>query len=452
MNQKITLHSKRCWIAGTLQEASIFVEDGVIVHLQIGPRDLAIKNLVDVGEDVIMPGCIDAHVHINEPGRTSWEGFETATKAAAAGGITSIVDMPLNSSPVTTSPAAFQQKLDASEGKLYVNCGFYGGLVPGNHQELATLFDMGVLGVKSFLVHSGIDEFPEVQAEDLELALPIIRKYQRPFLAHCELADDTPIHDLASNPSSYTEYVKSRPKSWENSAINWMIDLCKKHQAHIHIVHLASSESLNAITQAKKEGLPLSVETCPHYIFFDAEEIPDAQTIYKCAPPIREKENNEVLRKGLAQGLIDFLASDHSPAPPALKEIESGNLQKAWGGIAGLQFLLSSSWTALRKHMSLEQFIPLLTSKPAEFLGISERKGSLEIGHDADLVIWSPESTFRVEAEKIQHRHKISPYLGLTLYGKVKQTFVQGNSVFENDTLNYSFTRKAAGTWLLKKK
>ncbi len=386
----------------------------------------------DHGDLVLMPGIIDAHVHINEPGRTEWEGFETATQAAAAGGLTTIIDMPLNASPVTTNIKAFNEKLEASKNKLHVNVGFYGGLVPGNKNDMEPLIKAGVLGIKCFLVHSGIDEFPNVNEHEIDAAMPIMAKYHIPLLAHCEIYEEEIANEFEKNTGSYKHYLESRPKQWENDAVNMMIRLCRKHRCDTHIVHVSSCEALHSISAAKREGLPITAETCAHYIYFNAEDIPDNECLYKCAPPIREKENNELLKHAFANSTLDFITTDHSPAPPSIKEIESGNLKKAWGGIAGLQFLLPASWTSLKEIMSLSAFIPLLTEKPAAFLKLNGRKGSLRVGMDADIVIWDPFEQQVATANDILHRHKISPYIGEELFGSVKETIVNGYTVFAN--------------------
>ncbi len=401
----------------------------------------------DVGDHIVMPGVIDAHVHINEPGRTDWEGFDTATQAAAAGGITTIVDMPLNASPVTTTVQAFDEKLAASKNKLHVNVGFYGGLIPGNQNNLEGLMQAGVLGIKCFLTHSGIDEFPNVSEKEIDAAMPIIAKYELPLLAHCEIFKKEVDNQFSDFPNSYRYYLASRPKQWENDAVDLMIKLCRKHNCKTHIVHVSSAEALVKIENAKKEGLPITAETCAHYIYFNAEDIPDSNCLYKCAPPIREKENNLQLKEALKNGVLDFITTDHSPAPPDIKELESGNLQKAWGGIAGLQFLLSAAWTALKENISLEKFIPLLTEHPAIFLQVDKRKGKLAVGFDADLVIWNPDEKFEVKPRDILHRYDCSPYNGQQLYGTVHQTVVNGATVYQNKKI----AQKNAGQWLLKK-
>jgi allantoinase len=439
--QERKIYSNRVWVEGKLQPATICFQNGTISNIHFDQQDDA-ENL---GNLVIMPGVIDVHVHVNEPGRTEWEGFETATQAAAAGGTTTIVDMPLNASPVTITLNAFEQKLTSTEGKMNVNVGFYAGLVPGNANHLEAMIQAGVVGIKCFLTHSGIDEFPNVTEKDLDKAMPIIAKYNLPLLAHCELYETEVESDFENNPTSYQHYLASRPKQWENDAIDLMIRKCREHNCPVHIVHVASAEALSKIVAAKKEGLPITAETCTQYIFFNAEAIPDASCIYKCAPPIREKNNNDQLKHAFLSGVLNFITTDHSPAPPSIKEMESGNLKKAWGGIAGIQFLLNGSWTALKDVMTLEQFIPLVTSKPAEFIK-ANRKGTIEIGNDADFVIWNPEESQIIKEEDVLFRYKISPYIGQNLSGTVTKTIVNGETVFQDKVIR----NKNKGQWLLQ--
>ncbi|MBU3715215.1 MAG: amidohydrolase family protein [Ferruginibacter sp.] len=260
----------------------------------------------------------------------------------------------------------------------------------------------------------------------------------------CELKSKNPGVDFINHPKSYRHYLASRPKKWENDAINLMIGLSAKHDCPIHIVHVSSAEALESIERAKQKGLKVTAETCAQYLYFNAEEIPDGQTIYKCAPPIREKANNELLKKALKNGLLDFIATDHSPAPPSLKEIESGNLMKAWGGIAGIQYLLPASWTALKELMSLEEFIPLLTSRPASFIQSDHKKGKIAVGYDADLVCWNPDKKFTATIDSVQFRHKISPYVNKEFFGEIEQTIVNGDTVF----LKNEFIHFKKGKWL----
>jgi allantoinase len=385
----------------------------------------------DAGDKIVMPGVIDPHVHINEPGRTDWEGFATATKAAIAGGLTTLVDMPLNSAPVTASVAAFEEKLAVAEGQLSTNVGFWGGVVPGNTKEIVPLIKRGVLGFKAFLTHSGIDDFPNATEDDLRKAMPIIAKYDLPLLVHCELTDDFKWPN--QDPQSYADYLASRPKYWEDRAINLMISLCEEYRCRVHIVHLSSANSIEAIAKAKKKGLPITVETGQHYLYFNAEDIRNGRTQFKCAPPIRQKANNDQLWDALRDGIIDFVATDHSPAPPELKETESGDFTKAWGGISSLQFALPVLWTAARQR----GFTPVdiarwLSEEPAKLIGKGGHKGKIAKGYDADLVIWDAEASFKLREEMIEHKHKITPYLAETLFGVVEQTYLDGIKVFDN--------------------
>ncbi len=429
MTERIIIFSRRCFIDNRLLPATITLENGKITDIRVGQNDSAGADF-DFGNSVIMPGCIDAHVHINEPGRTEWEGFETATKAAAKGGTTTLVDMPLNSSPVVTSPAAFRRKLDAAAGKLHVNCGFWAGATNDDFQTLQQTLEAGCLGVKVFLVHSGIDEFPNISEEDLDGLMKFLGGKNIPILAHCEW---TPrLIPLRGTTKSYQSYMDSRPNISEDYGVDVFIQGCKKYNTQAHVVHLASANSLEHIRQIKSQGHPLTVETCPHYILFSSEQIEDGDTLYKCAPPIRSRNNNRYLIKALVDGEIDFIATDHSPAPPDVKGLETGDFNAAWGGIAGLQFLLSASWTALKDEMDLLSFIPLVTSGPAEFIGLKNSKGKLQIGFDADITIWNPASSFKVREQDIEHRHKISPYVGKQLSGEVVATFVNGRLVYHD--------------------
>ncbi len=433
----LVIYSPQTWIDNQLQEASIIIEGEKIVDVALG-NTYAQNADIKAEDAVVMPGAIDVHVHINEPGRTEWEGFETATLAAAKGGLTTLVDMPLNSSPVVINKSALTQKIAASQNKLSVNCGFWAGAVDGNVNNLIETIEAGCLGVKVFLTHSGIDEFPNISLEELNKIMPEIARLDVPLLAHCEL--DAAIEEATidntffeKHPQNYQAYLASRPKSWENKAIEAMIQLCKKHQCKTHIVHLASAEALSMIVTAKEANLPLTVESCPHYFYFNAEDIPDGNTLYKCAPPIRERSNNQQIKNAIKNGLIDFIASDHSPAPANIKELETGNLKKAWGGIAGLQFLLSASWTALKEEMSLEMFIPKLTSEPAKFLGLQNQKGKLAKAFDADITIWNPKQSFIVKEEDILHKHKASPYTNQSLYGETIMTIVNGKIAYDQN-------------------
>ena len=409
----------------------VLIKGGTIIEV-VESLDNTDERVIDVQNKVLMPGVIDPHVHINEPGRTDWEGFATATKAALAGGLTTLVDMPLNSSPVTTTAKAFDEKLSATNGQLHTNCGFWGGIIPGNENDIYPLIEKGVLGFKAFLTHSGIDEFPNVTENDLRKAMPIIAKYNLPLLVHCELT--TPLSTCDDGQGmKYQNYLNSRPRNWEDDAIALMIRLCEQYHCHVHIVHLSSSNSIDQIAKAKQKGLPLTVETGQHYLYFNAEEIKDGQTQFKCAPPIREQENNDKLWEALKEGIIDFVATDHSPSTPDLKELKSGDFIKAWGGIASLQFSLPVLWTAARKrNCSLNDITKWLCENPAKLIGMQKSKGKIAKGYDADIIVLDEKRTFSVTEDIIQHKHKITPYLNEELLGVVEQTYLSGEKVFDS--------------------
>ena len=416
--------------------AAIHIRAGSIVA--IGPFDEFPPGVPvhDAGDSVVMPGIVDTHVHINEPGRADWEGFSTATRAAAAGGVTTLVEMPLNSIPATTTAAAYREKLAAAAGKLSVDVGFWGGVVPGNAAELKPLWDAGVFGFKCFLVPSGVDEFAHVAEADLRSALPELAAIGAPLLAHAEWP--APIEDAVArlpknaSPKRYATWLASRPHDAEDEAIGLLIRLAREFKARVHIVHLVSSNSLEQLRQAKAAGLAVTVETCPHYLFFAAEDIADGATEFKCAPPIRSSDNRESLWSALADGTVDFIATDHSPCPPALKLPEEGDFLRAWGGIASLQLSLPAVWTQARSRgYPVSRLAEWLCAAPARLGGLDARKGSIAAGRDADLVIWNPDATFRVDAARLHHRHKVTPYAGRDLAGVVETTFLRGRKIFE---------------------
>lgn len=421
------LTSRRTLTPDGVRAAAVLVDDERIrdvVPLDAIPDGVPTE---DVGDAVLMAGLVDGHVHINEPGRTEWEGFETATTAAAAGGVTTLVDMPLNCIPVTTTPAALETKREASQGSLHVDVGFWGGVVPGNAEELEALAKAGVLGAKAFLCHSGIDDFPAATEATLREAMPRMRDAGIPLLAHAELELDVP--PPSATPSSYAGWLESRPRAWEDAAIALLIRLCRETRCPVHVVHLSSSSALPLIAEAKAEGLPLTVETCPHYLCLRAEDIEDGATGYKCAPPIREEENRELLWGGLLDGTIDFVVTDHSPCTPQLKE---GDFLEAWGGIASLSLGLSSIWTeAAHRGATLSQIAAWMCEGPARFAGLADRKGRIEPGLHADLVAWDPDATFEVRREDLRFKHPISPYLGRSLRGVVRSTWLRGRRVFD---------------------
>ena len=386
------------------------------------------SDIHDVGDLVVMAGIVDTHVHVNEPGRTEWEGFETATRAAAAGGVTTIVDMPLNSVPATTTLAALELKASAARG-ADIEVAYWGGVVPGNAGELEALADAGVRGFKCFLSPSGVAEFESVEAADLRAALPILRRCRRPLLAHAEWPAALQPVPASGDPRAYATWLESRPPDAELAAIELLISLAREFRTHIHIVHLAAAEAIPLLRAARTEGLPITVETCPHYLTFCAEEIPDGATLFKCAPPIRGRTHREALWQALADGVIDLIATDHSPCPLPMKE--GGDFIRAWGGIAALELGLPAVWTgASARGLSIERVSQWLSAAPARLADLDDRKGSIAAGKDADLVIWDPDAEFRVDERRLHQRHKRTPYAGLTLRGRVIETHARGRVVY----------------------
>jgi allantoinase len=436
--KRFALRSRRVLIDGEERAATLVIEEGKIRQILDHDEDPGCET-EDLGELVLMPGLVDTHVHINEPGRTEWEGFNTATQAAAAGGITTVVDMPLNCTPVTTTAAALQEKIDALGDQLWVDCGFWGGVVPDNLDDLDALLRAGVLGVKSFTIHSGIDDFPQVDADDMRKAIPILARHGVPYLIHAELdREDSPPAEIGR---SYQSFLASRPRQWENDAIALVVDLAREaaalgHMARMHIVHLSSSDAIAAITAARAEGLKISAETCPHYLTLAAESCPDGETLFKCCPPIREEENRELLWRGLEQGEIEFVVSDHSPCTPVLKHLDSGDLEKAWGGISSLQFGLSLIWTEARERgVQLPQLVEWMSRKPAQFAGLGDRKGRIAEGYDADLIIFDDTEHYEITPQIIKYRHKITPYEGRLVCGVIKRTILRGHTVYADNEI-----------------
>lgn len=411
-----------------VRPASVHVAAGQIVRLGAwaeAPPDIPV---VDAGESIVMPGLVDTHVHVNEPGRTEWEGFETATRAAAAGGVTTILDMPLNSIPATTTVSALQAKREAAREKSVVNVEFIGGVVPGNAGELEALRDAGVRAFKCFLSPSGVDEFPAVSERDLREAFPVLARLGLPLMVHAE----DPACLLPSRGSSrkYGDYLTTRPVAAERAAITLLTQLMARAPTPVHIVHLSSASSLDIVRTARASGLPLTVEICPHYLTFAAGEIPDGATEYKCAPPIRDEVERDALWEALIAGDVDLVASDHSPCPPEMKETE-GDFFSAWGGIASLQLSLSAVWTGARaRGLKPERIAKWMGAAPARLAGLQGRKGALAAGYDADIILWDPEARFIVDPAKLLHRHKVTPYAGRELFGKVSATYVGGRRIF----------------------
>jgi allantoinase len=387
---------------------------------------------------VILPGLVDTHVHINEPGRTEWEGFQTATRAAAAGGVTTLVEMPLNSIPATTTRDSLDTKRAAAEGKCYVDVGFWGGVVPGNTAELRRMFAGGVFGFKCFLVPSGVDEFAHVTEDDLRAAMPELARMGALLIVHAEtpapieaaLADVE--QTAADGARRYETFLQSRPKAAEDEAVALMVRLCRETGTRVHIVHHSSSSSLSLLGAAKAEGLRFTAETCPHYLTFAAEDVPDGATEFKCCPPIRERDNRERLWDALDAGTLDMIVSDHSPCPPEMKGREVGDFLKAWGGIASLQLRLPIVWTEARaRGHSIERVIEWVAAAPARLVGLDAHKGAIQTGCDADIVIFRPDEQFLVEPSMLHHRHKLTPYAGRTLSGVVEATYLRGVKIYE---------------------
>ena len=415
--------------AGSIGPASIHVRGEKIVEVRGFDDVVAGCEIVEAGDDsVVMPGLVDTHVHINSPGRTEWEGFATATRAAAAGGVTTLVDMPLNSIPPTTTLAGFETKLDDARGNCFVDVGFWGGVVPGNTAELAPMFAAGVAGFKCFLVHSGVDEFPHVTEDDLREAMPELSRLGAMLIVHAEL----PGPMRTTDRTDYEGFLYSRPRGAEDEAIELMIRLSREFGTRVHIVHLSSSDALPLLRRAQDEGVKITAETCPHYLHFTAETIPAQATEFKCCPPIRERENREKLWQGLADGTIEMIVSDHSPCPGSMKLRETGDFMAAWGGIASLQLRLPVVWTeAQRRGFSLRDLTTWLCANPARQVSLDSRKGLLAAGHDADIVIWNPQRDFTVDATRLEHRHKLTPYHGEPLLGVVEKTFLRGRKIYD---------------------
>lgn len=444
---QIIIRGQRVVLSDSIASASIHIHNGTVTKISSYDDVASNCEIVEAGKaSIVMPGLVDSHVHINEPGRTEWEGFATATRSAAAGGVTTLVDMPLNSIPPTTTVAGFAAKVEAARGKCHVDVGFWGGVVPGNTSELSALIKAGVVGFKCFLIHSGVDEFPNVTEQDLRQALPELALLGAVLIVHAEMqgtinrAGFPTSHwpaggasgDESFHPSAYKTFLESRPRAAENEAVGLMIKLGREFGARIHIVHHSSADALTMLRDARADGVSITAETCPHYLIFAAEEIGDGATEFKCCPPIRERENREQLWQALADGTIDMVVSDHSPCPPEMKLQESGDFLKAWGGISSLQLRLSATWTdAERRGHSFEDLARWLCQAPAALVGLAGRKGAIGIGADADIVIWNPEKEFLVASDMLHHRHKLTPYAGRTLRGVVEKTFLRGQKIYD---------------------
>ncbi len=421
--------------------ATVGVEGGRIVAVEPGRAALAGDRVLDLGDDVVLlPGLVDTHVHVNDPGRAEWEGFETATRAAAAGGVTTIVDMPLNSLPPTVDVAALAVKRAAAAGRVHVDVGFWGGAIPGNVGDLRGLHDSGVFGFKCFLLHSGVDEFPPLDPAGLDEALRELSSFDALMIVHAEDAHEI---DAAPEPHGgrYVDFLHSRPRQAENLAISHVIEAARRHSARAHILHLSSSDALPLIAAARHDGVALSAETCPHYLSFVAEEIRDGATQFKCCPPIREAANRELLWQGLADGVIDTIVSDHSPCTPELKRFDSGDFGAAWGGISSLQLGLPAIWTQARQRgFTLTDVAGWMAERPAAQAGM-RRKGRLAVGHDADFCVFAPDEAFVVDVAKLKHRNPVSAYDRRPLAGVVRSTWLRGTEITGDEPRGALLTR-----------
>lgn len=440
----LVVRSSRVVLPDGVVPAAVVVEDGKIAKVARANAPVLATLEIDAGNAVVMAGLVDPHVHVNDPGRADWEGFETAGLAAAAGGTTTIVDMPLNSIPVTTTVSALEAKASVATGSCRVDFALWGGVVPWNGDERAALIEAGALGLKAFLVPSGIDEFPEVDDEELGRAMADVAPTGAPVLVHAEDAGEIArVAGEAAHSDSYAGWLASRPPAAEARAVARVAGLCRRTGARAHIVHVAAAEAIEEVAAAKAAGLPLSAETCPHYLSLAAEEIPDGDARFKCAPPIREARHRDALWRGLASGALDLIASDHSPCPPALKR--PGDLAGAWGGIAGLELRLPVTWTAARaRGVTLADLARWLAEAPARLAGLSSRKGRIAVGLDADLVIWDPDLAFVVGPGALHQRHPTTPWDGRLLRGVVETTILRGRVVHERRR----FPGPPLGRWL----
>jgi allantoinase len=433
---ELVLRGRRVVTPEGVRPAAVHVSGGVIERVAAYDEVAAGGRLVDAGGAVVLPGMVDTHVHVNEPGRTCWEGFASATRAAAAGGVTTIVDMPLNSVPPTTSVPALEAKRAAAAGKCHVDVGFWGGIVPGNLAELEPLVEAGVLGCKAFLIDSGVPEFRSVDPTELEAAMRTLGRLGTPTVVHAELPG--PVRALSAlasggaDPRRYRTWLESRPDRAETEAVALVAELAGRLGARAHVLHLSSAEALEPLRRARAGGAPVTAETCPHYLALAAEEVPDGATQFKCAPPVRSAANRERLWAALAAGDLALVASDHSPCPADRKHLDDGDFMAAWGGIASLQLALPVMWSSARNRgHSVADLANWLASAPARLAGLDAGKGAIAPGRDADLVLFDPDATFRVDPASLYHRHPITPYADRVLHGVVRATYLRGRPIWE---------------------
>ncbi|MFF7788570.1 allantoinase AllB [Streptomyces sp. NPDC007991] len=424
---ELVLRSTRVITPEGTRAASVAVAAGTITAVL--PYDAPVPEtarLEDLGDHVLLPGLVDTHVHVNDPGRTEWEGFWTATRAAAAGGITTLVDMPLNSLPPTTTVAHLRTKQQVAADKAHIDVGFWGGALPGNVKDLRPLHEAGVFGFKAFLSPSGVDEFPHLERQPLARAMAEIAAFDGLLIVH---AEDP--HRLASAPQRpgprYADFLASRPRDAEDTAIARLIREAKALNARVHVLHLSSSDALPMIAEARAEGVRITVETCPHYLTLTAEEVPDGASEFKCCPPIREAANQDLLWQALADGTIDCVVTDHSPSTADLK---TDDFATAWGGISGLQLSLAAVWTEARgRGHGLEDVVRWMSARTSQLVGLDHRKGAIAPGRDADFAVLAPDETFTVDPASLQHRNRVTAYAGKTLYGVVKSTWLRGQRI-----------------------
>ncbi|MER7931484.1 MULTISPECIES: allantoinase AllB [unclassified Streptomyces] len=424
---ELVLRSTRVITPEGTRAAAVVVSAGTITAVL--PHDAPVPagaRLEDLGDDVLLPGLVDTHVHVNDPGRTEWEGFWTATRAAAAGGITTLVDMPLNSLPPTTTADNLRVKREVAADKAHMDVGFWGGALPGNVKDLRPLHEAGVFGFKAFLSPSGVEEFPHLDQEQLARSLAEITSFGGLLIVH---AEDP--HHLAAAPQHggprYADFLASRPRDAEDTAIAQLIAQAKRLDARVHVLHLSSSDALPLIAEAKRDGVRITVETCPHYLTLTAEEVPDGASEFKCCPPIRESANQDLLWQALADGTVDCVVTDHSPSTADLK---TADFATAWGGISGLQLSLPAVWTeARRRGHDLADVVRWMSARTAALVGLDDRKGAIAPGLDADFAVLAPDETFTVDPAGLQHRNRVTAYAGKTLHGVVRSTWLRGERI-----------------------
>lgn len=429
MTYDLVIRGERVLTADGIHPREVGISAGRIHAIEPRGYGLEATEVIELAADeVLIPGLVDTHVHVNEPGRTQWEGFDTATRAAARGGVTTIIDMPLNSIPATVNVAALEEKVAATEGKRHVNVGFWGGAVPGNTGDLRGLHDAGVFGFKCFLLHSGVDEFPPLDPDELEVDLRELADFDGRMIVH---AEDSRTIDRAPQceGDQYEGFLASRPRGAESLAIAEVIARARWTGAGVHILHLSSADSLPMIASARRDGVRITAETCPHYLTLSAEDVPAGNTAYKCCPPIREGGNRDLLWQGLEDGTIDCIVTDHSPSTADLKNLDTGDFGTAWGGVSSLQLSLAVVWTAAKdRGIGLDQVVDWMASRPAAVAGL-QAKGSIEVGYDADMAILAPDAEFVVRAEELEHRNPVTPYDHRSLSGVVRRTFLAGRDI-----------------------